>query len=123
VTTNPARWVPDPTGRHELRYWDGTAWTEHVSDRGVTGRDVLPGARPASEHREQAGTGVSIDPAPDRGRAQAPPRNMATTQRSVPSKPTPIITNAGWSTRTKLFVCFIAVDTAVAAMVIWFVQR
>ncbi len=30
-----AAWHPDPTGRHELRYWDGTQWTEHVSDQGV----------------------------------------------------------------------------------------
>ena len=28
-------WHPDPTGRHELRYWDGAQWTDHVSDRGV----------------------------------------------------------------------------------------
>lgn len=25
-------WRPDPTGRHPLRWWDGTRWTEHVSD-------------------------------------------------------------------------------------------
>lgn len=30
-----AAWHPDPTGRHELRYWDGSQWTEHVSDQGV----------------------------------------------------------------------------------------
>jgi uncharacterized protein YxjI len=31
-----AGWHPDPSGAHELRYFDGTQWTEHVSDRGVT---------------------------------------------------------------------------------------
>jgi uncharacterized protein (AIM24 family) len=30
-----AAWHPDPTGRHELRYWDGSQWTDHVSDQGV----------------------------------------------------------------------------------------
>lgn len=35
-----ASWLPDPSGKHELRYWSGTAWTEHVSDRGTTGIDV-----------------------------------------------------------------------------------
>ncbi len=30
-----AQWRPDPWGAHELRYWDGTDWTEHVSDAGV----------------------------------------------------------------------------------------
>jgi len=27
-------WLPDPEGRHQLRWWDGTAWTEHVFDQG-----------------------------------------------------------------------------------------
>jgi hypothetical protein len=29
----PAGWYPDPTGRFELRYWDGTAWTDHGARR------------------------------------------------------------------------------------------
>lgn len=34
-----AGWHPDPTGRHELRYWDGRQWTADVSDQGVTSTD------------------------------------------------------------------------------------
>jgi putative membrane protein len=34
-----AGWFPDPSGRHQLRYWDGTAWTAHVQDSGVAGVD------------------------------------------------------------------------------------
>ena len=30
----PADWYPDPAGRFELRYWNGSAWTEHVSRNG-----------------------------------------------------------------------------------------
>ncbi|MDA2944051.1 MAG: DUF2510 domain-containing protein [Actinomycetota bacterium] len=30
----PAGWYADPSGRFELRYWDGGRWTEHVSRRG-----------------------------------------------------------------------------------------
>lgn len=37
----PPAWHPDPTGAHQLRYWDGRVWTEHVSDDGVTGTDPL----------------------------------------------------------------------------------
>ena len=37
---NPAAWHPDPTGRHQLRYWDGQDWTEHVSDDGVPAIDA-----------------------------------------------------------------------------------
>lgn len=36
---DPAAWRADPFGRHELRYWDGSAWTAHVSDAGVQGSD------------------------------------------------------------------------------------
>ncbi len=36
---NPERWLPDPLARHELRFWDGRRWTQHVSDAGVTGID------------------------------------------------------------------------------------
>jgi hypothetical protein len=36
-----AAWHPDPTGRHELRYWDASAWTAHVSDGGATAVDPV----------------------------------------------------------------------------------
>lgn len=36
-----ASWLADPTGMHELRYWNGSSWTEHVSDQGTTGQDPL----------------------------------------------------------------------------------
>lgn len=38
-----AGWHPDPGGRHEYRYWDGSRWTDDVSDGGVAARDPLPG--------------------------------------------------------------------------------
>jgi uncharacterized protein YxjI len=34
MTGSPAAWYADPLGRHELRYYDGTQWTEHVSSHG-----------------------------------------------------------------------------------------
>lgn len=30
----PADWYTDPSGRFEMRYWDGKDWTEHVSRKG-----------------------------------------------------------------------------------------
>ncbi|MFM8529525.1 MAG: DUF2510 domain-containing protein [Ilumatobacteraceae bacterium] len=30
----PADWYKDPSGRFELRYWNGTKWTEHVARGG-----------------------------------------------------------------------------------------
>jgi uncharacterized protein YxjI len=41
MSTTPANWYPDPAGRHQLRYWDGTNWTEHVSSNGVQSVDPL----------------------------------------------------------------------------------
>lgn len=28
----PADWYPDPHGKARLRYWDGSAWTDHVAE-------------------------------------------------------------------------------------------
>lgn len=38
--TDPS-WLPDPTRAHELRYWNGSSWTEHVSDQGTPAQDPL----------------------------------------------------------------------------------
>ncbi|HEX6425750.1 MAG TPA: septum formation family protein [Acidimicrobiales bacterium] len=46
MNSAPPGWNPDPTGRHEYRYWDGTAWTDDVSDGGVAATDPLGGAAP-----------------------------------------------------------------------------
>ena len=34
-------WWPDPFGRHEVRWWDGRAWTADVSDGGVRSVDPV----------------------------------------------------------------------------------
>lgn len=36
-----AGWLPDPTGRHELRYWDSVRWTEQVSNGGIVSTDAV----------------------------------------------------------------------------------
>jgi uncharacterized protein YxjI len=41
--TTPPDWHPDPNGRADLRYWDGAAWTEHVSTGGVQSTDPVGG--------------------------------------------------------------------------------
>ena len=37
----PSGWHPDPTGRHQFRYWDAGQWTHHVSDNGVVSTDPV----------------------------------------------------------------------------------
>lgn len=47
-----AGWHPDPSGQFEQRYWDGTAWTEHVFAGGA--QAVAPLARNRAEARALA---------------------------------------------------------------------
>jgi hypothetical protein len=42
----PPNWYPDPFGRHELRYWDGGQWTQHVASRGRQEIDPPVGGSP-----------------------------------------------------------------------------
>lgn len=39
-TQHPPAWHPDPSRRHEQRYWDGVQWSEHVSTNGEQLVDV-----------------------------------------------------------------------------------
>jgi hypothetical protein len=41
-----ANWYADPTGRHQLRYHNGTTWTEHVSDDGQQSTDPVEATTP-----------------------------------------------------------------------------
>jgi hypothetical protein len=36
----PADWYKDPSGRFELRYWNGSTWTEHVATGGTQSTDA-----------------------------------------------------------------------------------
>lgn len=76
-----AGWQPDPFQRHELRYWDGAAWTAHVSDAGTTSSDEPvpsaggppppPPAPPAPPAATAAATGVAAGGWKDRLKAAA----------------------------------------------------
>ena len=66
---NPARWAADPLGRHQYRYWDGTQWTEHVSDDGMVATDPpVPDPAPTTSAPAPAST-FPTDPSPDPGAA------------------------------------------------------
>jgi hypothetical protein len=42
-----ADWYSDPSGRHQLRYWDGAGWTAHVSNNGQASVDQ-PSVEPSA---------------------------------------------------------------------------
>lgn len=41
VALPAAKWAADPSGRYQYRWWDGSAWTSHVSTDGVSGDDPV----------------------------------------------------------------------------------
>lgn len=57
-----ANWYPDPHGRAELRYWDGSAWTEHVSTAGVQSADpvTVAGQAPPSGLLDQVDSALTV---------------------------------------------------------------
>ena len=135
MSANPARWHADPTGRHELRFWDGSAWTPHVSDGGLASVDPIgttrpttgpgdPALTPTSEGRSTPATHEPVSPTPGVTRRTQPFEEPAASTAPISSsRPSPIVTRAGWSQRTKLLVGFLAIDAVVVTAIIWFVVR
>jgi len=95
--TVPAAWQADPSGRFELRYWDGTAWTDHVSTNGVQQTDPVMGDPAATPAATPA-------PAP----VAAPPAVVAAPRAKVV-----------WPTRTKAVVLGGAVLLLVGSVLPW----
>lgn len=44
VSMSPPAWYADPSGRYELRYWDGRGWSAHVAAGGRQFVDVPAGS-------------------------------------------------------------------------------
>jgi hypothetical protein len=49
MNTTPAGWYPDPQGEAEQRYWDGSAWTEHVHGTAAAAPQAAPPQPPAQQ--------------------------------------------------------------------------
>jgi hypothetical protein len=65
-------WNPDPSGRHEYRYWDGSNWTDDVSDNGVTSIDPVAAAGGPGYPTDQAPT-APFEPTQAYGQGPAAP--------------------------------------------------
>lgn len=87
-------WMPDPSGAHDHRYWDGSQWTEHVSDAGVAAVD--PYVPPAPEAPAEAVAppapvepeATVVDPAAGAG---SDPTATWPTAPSAPAPPPPYL--------------------------------
>jgi hypothetical protein len=54
----PAGWYPDPSGVHDLRFWNGVHWTTQVADGHLQSFDP-----PVASSRPQTSSASAIDPA------------------------------------------------------------
>jgi hypothetical protein len=94
MTDNAPGWQPDPTGRHDHRYWDGSAWTDNVADAGVASTDayeVVDAPEPTMAVGEVAATPTT--PPPGEAPTEAVPTasgwaDPTTTFPAVSSDPT-----------------------------------
>lgn len=74
-----AGWFPDPTARHERRYWNGAAWTEHVFTAGSQSTDPMPTATDVETAEE-----ATVADAPTSRRSA---RESAAAQNTVSTSP------------------------------------
>jgi hypothetical protein len=106
-------WFPDPTGRFETRYWDGTSWTKAVMRGGTVDTDpefkvepakvVVPSLTPTPSPRQAPslppGTADRLTPLPI-GEAQSRVANMlamlgATVTYAAPGRIDATVTSKG----------------------------
>lgn len=78
----PAGWFDDPTQPGRLRYWDGAAWTEWVSENGETRSVPLATTAPSSSATLVDQPAVAATPTlqgtiPDAGAQSAPAQSIA----------------------------------------------
>ena len=64
----PAGWYADPTQRYELRFYDGSKWTEHVTTGGNKGVDPLD--RPPVQYGQRPPAPSSVPGSAATGRAE-----------------------------------------------------
>ena len=60
MTSSPANWYPDPTGRHEHRYYDGSAWTDHVANDGIQSTDPVDAAPEPPSRLDRLDSGLTM---------------------------------------------------------------
>jgi len=91
--STPAGWYPDPTGRHQNRWFDGDDWTDAVADGPTTGVDPVRGGGPATADAgaTQVVPAAALPPTTPQ-KAQAPPQPQ---QPLAPTAATPSVAPPG----------------------------
>jgi hypothetical protein len=111
-----AAWLPDPTGRFQYRYWDGSEWSAAVSRQGSEETDVLSSQPPPPDATTPSvAIGDSPPPAPPPwpGSTQQPPSTGG-------SSPWPAAAStAEWSAGVRLGVLVSAAVLLVGSCLTW----
>jgi Protein of unknown function (DUF2510) len=79
-------WHPDPTTRHQYRYWDGARWTDDVADGGVASTDPL-GDPPLMASDPTAPAEATYAPGADTTQQADATRQYPGVQQADPSAP------------------------------------
>ena len=91
-----AGWFADPMQRHQLRYWSGQEWTEHVSDNGQVSVDAL-GSSTASQYQPQGQYQPQAQyPQAQYPQAQYQPQGQYQPQAQYPQAQYPQAQPQGW---------------------------
>lgn len=98
MTDSTPGWQPDPTGRHDHRYWDGSRWTDDVADAGVAAKDPYDGPAGA------ASEGAAIEgEAPSEADAVTPaPHEPSPSEPDAPGSEPTVVGAAPWSEPTTI---------------------
>ena len=79
MTQEPSGWYADPTHRHTYRFWDGSRWSNQVTDGGPAGLDPIDLEESIATTPPAPGTQApGMHPTEDRPQ----PPDVAVTQRS-----------------------------------------
>lgn len=72
--STPAGWYADPAGSDRLRWWDGTRWTDHLTDAPTAGAGASSAGAGASASETASGSGErAADAATAPATAHVPP--------------------------------------------------
>ena len=110
-----AAWLPDPTGRFQYRYWDGSEWSAAVSRQGSQETDELSSQPPPPDAATPLSPVGSPAPAP-------PPWPASTSQPSSTSGSSPwprAASSAEWSPGVRLGVLVSAAVLLVGSCLTW----
>ena len=72
MTPPAAGWYSDPADEQRMRYWNGSAWTDHVSPPDPVPPDPVPLGQPGADEAPGRSDGVLAVPPPPAG-SSAPP--------------------------------------------------